>query len=237
MQNASDLPALLYNPRNIYIGIAALTLLVGLGPAGTRMPAYLGVMGLVAWLLWLSLQGKTPRRFPVERVVGVVADITPFPTARAFTISKYPNSGTVDGAMRITVGFQYLYMKCVAPLKVGDAVVVACIPNEAKAGPCAGVPFEVLALRDDSRSDTEGRYLKIPDARMQVPSGTRLWVLMGISLLLIGFLFPIYFIAIVKRSYDVKFGWQRAIAQAERLVGARDGAGAPADTLAASLLA
>lgn len=104
MQNASDLSALLYNPRNIYIGIAALTLLVGLGPAGTRMPAYLGVMGLVAGLLWLSLQDKTPRRFPVERVVGVVGDVTPFPTARAFIISKYPNSGTVDGAMRITVG-------------------------------------------------------------------------------------------------------------------------------------
>lgn len=237
MQNTSDPSALLYNPRNIYIGIAVLTLLVGLGPGGTRMPAYLGVMGLVAWLLWLSLQGKTPHRFPVTRFVGVVADVTPFPTARAFTISKYPNSGTVDGAMRITVGLQHLYMKCAAPLKVGDAVVAACIPNESTGGPCADVPFEVLALRDDSRSDTEGRYLKIPDARMQVPGGTRLWVLMGISVLLIGFLFPIYFIAVIKRSYDVKFGWEQAIAEAERIVGPGDGAGAPANTLAASLLA
>lgn len=237
MQNTADISALMHNTRNIYIGIAALTLLVGLGPSGIRMPAYLGVIGLVAWLIWLSIQGKTPRRFPVQRIFGVASDVTPFPGARAFTISKYPNSGTVDGAMRFRVGGQLLYMKCNAPLKAGDAVVAAYIPNEAKEGPCADVPFEVIALRDDSRSDGEGRYLKIPDARMQVPSGTRLWVLIALSVLLIGFLFPIYFIAVIKRSFDVKFGWQQAIAEAQRLVDAGGRAAPPANALATELLA
>lgn len=237
MQNTPDISALMHNTRNIYIGVAVLTLLVGLGPSGIRMPAYAGVMGLVAWLIWLSIEGKTARQFPVKIILGVVESLTPLPTARAFTISKYPNSGTVDGAMVFRLSGQLLYMKCLAPLKVGDAVVAAVIPNEAKDGPCANAAFEVLALRDDSRSDTDGRYLKIPDARMVVPTGTRLWILVAASVLLIGFLFPIYFIAIIKRSYDVKFGWERAIAEAERLVGAGGRAPASGDTLASELLA
>lgn len=237
MQNTSDISSLLHSPRNIYIGIAVLTLLVGLGPSGIKMPAYMGVMGLVAWLIWLSIEGKTPRQFPVKQVFGVVTDVTPFPGARAFTISRYPNSGTVDGAMRFRVGLQLLYMKCNAPLKSGDAVVAAYIPNEAKEGPFADVPFEVLALRDDSRSDEEGRFLKIPDARMAVPTGTRLWVLVASMVLLIGFLFPIYFITIIKRSYDVKFGWESAIAEAESFVGAAGRDSAPSNALATSLLA
>lgn len=226
------------NTRNIYIAITVLVLIVGLGPSGTRMPAYLGVMGLVAWLIWLSIQGKTPRSFPVERIFGVVSDLTPLPTARGFTITKYPNSGIVDGAMRFRVGTQMVYMKCNAPLKAGDEVVAAVTPNEAREAPGAGVPFEVLALRDDSRTDGEGRYLKIPDARMIVPTGTRLWIVAASMVLLIGFLFPIYFIAIIKRSYDVKFGWEHAMAEAERLVDAGGGAAATsANTWATELLA
>jgi hypothetical protein len=238
MQKNSDISALMHDTRNIYIAIAALALIVGLGPSGLRMPAYAGVMGLVAWLIWLSVQGKTPRQFPVKKIFGVVADLTPMPTARAPTISKYPNSGTVDGAMRFRVGGQLVYMKCLAPLQAGDAVVAAVIPNESKDGPCADASFEVLTLRDDSRSDGEGRYLKIPDARMIVPTGTRLWIVVASMVLLIGFVFPIYFIAIIKRSYDVKFGWERAIAEAERLVDA-GGGGSPAATnaLATELLA
>jgi hypothetical protein len=225
------------NIRNIYIAIAVLVLIVGLGPSSLRMPAYFGVMGVVAWLIWLSIEGKTPRQFPVKAISGVVADVVPLPAARAFTISKYPNSGIVDGAMRFRVDGQLLYMKCNAPLKAGDAVVTAVIPNEAKDGPCADVPFEVLALRDDSRNDAEGRHLKIPDARMIVPTGTRLWIVVASMVLLIGFLFPIYFIVIIKRSYDVKSGWERAIAEAESLVVDRGGAPASTNAWATELLA
>lgn len=235
MQNTSDISALAHNTRNIYIGIAVLVLIVGLGPSGLRMPAYLGVMGLVAWLLYLSIQGKTARAFPVSLIHGVVAEVVPFPTAHGFTIAKYPNSGAVEGAVRLRVGLKLLYMKSLAHPNVGDTVVVAVIPNEAKDGPFADVPFEAIMLRDDSRNDTQGRYLKIPDARMQVPSGMRMWFLVAVSVMLIGFLFPIYFIAIIKRSYDVKFGWERAMAEAERLVGAAGSAPAAADTLATEL--
>lgn len=223
-------------PLAIYLAISILALMVGLGPSSLRMPAYLGIIGLVGWLLWRSIQGMTPRWFAVERISGVVADLTPFPGARGPTISGYPNSGIVDGAMRFRIGAQLVYMKCQAPLEAGDAVVAAVIPNEAKQGPCAGVPLEVIALRDDSRGDGEGRYLKIPDARLVVPSGTRLWILVGASLLLIGFLFPIYFIIVIKRSYDVKSGWERAIAEAARLVDAGSAPGS-AGSLATELLA
>ena len=225
------------NTRNIYIAIAVLVLVVGLGPSGTRMPAYLGVMGLVAWLIWLSIEGKTPREFPVRAILGVVEELTPLPASRAFIISKYPNSGTVTGAMRFRVRGQLLYMKCYAPLEVGHAVVAAIIPNEARDGPCADAAFEVLALRDDSRSDTEGRYLKTPDAQLVVPPGTRLWIVVASMVLLIGFVFPVYFIAIIKRSYDVKFGWERAIAEAQRLVGPGGDASPSANASATELLA
>lgn len=237
MQNTPDISALMHNTRNIYIGIAVLVALVGLGPSGLRMPAYVGVMGLVAWLLFLSIQGKTPREIPVELMLGVVSEVTPFPNARAFTISKYPNSGVVTGAVRLRVGLQPVYMKSAAHPNVGDAVAVAVIPNEAKDGPFVGVPFEALMLRDDSRTDAEGRYLTIPEARMIVPTGTRLWLVVGLSVLLIGFLFPIYFVVVIKRSYDIKYGWQRALAEAERRVVLGGGAAASANTLATELLA
>lgn len=237
MQNTQDISALMQNPRNIYIGIAVLTLLVGLAPSGIRMPAYAGIMGLVAWLIWLSIEGKTARAFPVKIILGMVESLSPLPTARAFTISKYPNSGTVDGAMLFRVRGQLLCMKCLAPLKVGDAVVAAVIPNEAKDGPCADAAFEVLALRRDSRIDAEGRYAKVPDPRMQVPQGTRLWVLVALSVLLIGFVFPIFFIVVIKRSYDVKFGWERAMAEATRILAPVGAVPGSADVAISELLA
>ncbi|HEX4269616.1 MAG TPA: hypothetical protein VHY36_17140 [Steroidobacteraceae bacterium] len=222
MQNTPEISALAHNTRNIYIAIAALTLVVGLGPSGLKMPAYLGVMGLVAWLLFLSINGKTAREIPVKTICGVVSDVTPFPTAQTFTISGYPNSGLVEGAIRFTVGLHVVYMKSLAQPAVGHAVVVAVIPNEAKDGPFAGVPFEALMLRDDTRRDPEGRYLTIPDAHMKVPTGTRLWLAAALSVLLIGFLFPIYFVVVVKRSYDIKFGWERALAEARRILASGD---------------
>lgn len=237
MQNTPNVSTLMHDTRNIYIGIAALVLLVGLGPSGLRMPAYVGVMALVAWLLFLSIQGKTAREIPVKAICGVISDVTPLPTARGFTITRYPNSGVVEGAIRFKVGLQLVYMKCRAQPNVGDAVVAVVIPNEAKDGPFADVPFEALILRNDSRTEAEGRYLAIPDARMIVPTGTRLWLVVALSVLLIGFLFPIYFIAIIKRSYDIKFGWERALVEAKRLVVTGAGAAAPADGIAAALLA
>lgn len=237
MQNTSDISALLHNARNIYIGIAALVLLMGLGPSGLLMPAYLGIMGLVAWLLFLSIEGKTARQIPVEVIHGVVSEVVPFPTARGFTISNYPNSGAVEGALRITVGLKLLYMKALAPPTVGDAVAVAVIPNELKDGPFTDIPFEALILRDDSRKDANGRYLTIPAARMAVPTGTRLWLAVALSVLLIGFLFPIYFVVVIKRSYDIKFGWQRALAEAERLVVIPAGGTTPEDAVLSALSA
>lgn len=237
MQNTSDLSALMYNTRNIYIGIAVLVLLVGLGPSGIKMPAYIGVMGLAAWLLYLSVEGKTARVIPVTTLCGVVAEVMPMPSARGFTIAKYPNSGVVEGAIRLRIGLKLVYMKCLAAPNVGDAVVAAVIPNELKDGPFADVPLEGLILRDDSRNDAEGRYLTIPDARMIVPTGTRLWLVVGLCVLLIGFVFPIYFIAIIKRSYDIKFGWERALAEAQRLVVIGSGAAESTNTLASGLLA
>ncbi|HEY1890899.1 MAG TPA: hypothetical protein VGG63_10860 [Steroidobacteraceae bacterium] len=237
MQNTSDISALLHNTRNIYIGIAGLVLLMGLGPSGLLMPAYLGIMGLVAWLLFLSIEGKTARQIPVEVIHGVVSEVVPFPTARGFTISNYPNSGAVEGAVRIKVGLKLLYMKALAQPNVGDAVAVAVIPNEAKGGPFADIPFEALILRDDNRNDAEGRYLTIPAARMVVPTGTRLWLAVALSVLLIGFLFPIYFVVVIKRSYDIKFGWERALAEAERLVIIPAGGTSPEDAVLGALLA
>lgn len=237
MQNTSDISALAYNTRNIYIGIAALVLLVGLGPSGLKVPAYLGVMALVAWLLYLSIQGKTARVIPVTSLLGVVSEVVSMPSARGFTISKYPNSGVVEGAIRLRVGLKLVYMKCLAAPNVGDAVAVAVIPNELKDGPFADVPLEGLILRDDSRRDAEGRYLTTPDARMIVPTGTRLWLVVGLCVLFIGFVFPIYFVAIIKRSYDIKFGWERALVEAQRLVVIGSGAAESTNTLAAGLLA
>ena len=237
MQNTSDISALMSNTRNIYIGIAALVLLVGLGPSGIRMPAYIGVMALVAWLLYLSIQGKTARVIPVTTLCGVVSEVMPMPSARGFTISKYPNSGVVEGAIRLRIGLKLVYMKCHAQPNVGDAVVAAVIPNELRDGPFADVPLEALILRDDSRNDAEGRYLTIPDARMVVPTGTRLWLVAGLCVLLIGFVFPVYFIAIIKRSYDIKFGWERALAEAQRLVVSGSAAAESTNTLATGLLA
>lgn len=237
MQNNSDISALLYNTRNLYIAMAVLAFLVGLGPSGLRMPAYLGVMALVAWLLFLSIQGKTARQIPVKTLLGVVSEVTPLPAARGFTISKYPNSGTVEGAIRLRIGLQLVYMKSLAHPNVGDAVVAAVIPNEVKEGPFADVHHEALILRDDSRNDAEGRYLTIPDARMVIPTGTRLWLAVALCVLLIGFLFPIYFIVIIKRSYDIKFGWERALAEAQRLVVSDAGAPDSGNPLASALLA
>lgn len=218
MQNTSDISALLHKTHNIFIGIAVLVLLMGLGPGSLMVPAYLGIMGLVAWLLFISIEGRTARRIPVNLIHGVVSEVVPFPAARGFTISNYPNSGAVAGAIRIRVGLKLMYMKSPAQPNIGDAVVVAVIANEAKDGPFADVPFEALILRDDSRKDAEGRYLTIPAARMVVPTGTRLWLTVALSVLLIGFIFPIYFVVVIKRSYDIKFGWERALAEAERRV-------------------
>ncbi|MGH8200790.1 MAG: hypothetical protein ACREVO_10570 [Steroidobacteraceae bacterium] len=218
MPNNSDISALMHDTRTIYMGIAALTLLVGLGPSGIKMPAYLGVMGLVAWLMLLSIQGKTPRQIPVKLIHGVVIEVVPLPSARGFTIAKYPNSGEVTGAVRLRVGLQVLFMKSLAHPDVGDAVVAAVTANEGADGPLADVPFEALMLRDDSRKDADGRYLTIPEARMVLPTGTGLWLAVGFSVLLIGFLFPIYFVVVIKRSYDIKFGWERALAEAQRLL-------------------
>lgn len=237
MQNNSDIAALLYNTRNLYVAMAGLAVLVGLGPSGLKMPAYLGIMALVAWLLFLSIEGKTARQIPVKTVVGVVSEVTPLPATRGFTISKYPNSGTVAGAIRLRIGLQLVYMKCLAHPNLGDAVVAAVIPNEVKEGPLADVQHEALILRDDSRNDAEGRYLTIPDARMVIPTGTRLWVAVALCVLLIGFLFPIYFVVIIKRSYDIKFGWERALAEAQRLVVNNAADPASGNTLAAALLA
>lgn len=217
MQNTTDISALMQNPRNIYIAIAVLTVLVVFA-GDLRMPAYMGVMALVAWLLWLSITGKTARQFRVEALPGVVSDVTPFPAARTVTIAGYPNSGAVEGATRFMVGGRPVYMKTLAPLKAGDAVVAAVIPNEEKNGPLASVPFEVLALRDDSRGQADDRWLFIPDARIQVPSGWRLWAVVALSVMLIGFVLPIYAVVVIKRSYDIKFGWERANEQARRIV-------------------
>ncbi len=237
MQNISDVSALLHNTRSIYVGIAVLVLLMGLGPSGLLMPAYLGIMGLVAWLLFLSIEGKTARQIPVELIHGVVSEVVAFPTARGFAISNYPNSGAVEGAARITVGLKVLYMKSLVQPDVGDAVVVAVIPNEARDGPFAGIPFEALILRDDSRKDAQGRYLTIPAARMAVPTGTRLWLAVALSVLLIGFLIPIYFVVVIKRSYDIKFGWERALAEAERRVVIPAGGTTPEDAVLSALSA
>ncbi|HJS88356.1 MAG TPA: hypothetical protein VJ738_00135 [Steroidobacteraceae bacterium] len=236
MDNNWDIPAVLYSTRNIYIGIAVLTFFVAFVPS-LRMPAYLGVMALVAWLTFLSIQGKTARQIPIETILGVMGDVTPFPTARAVTIAGYPNSGTVEGATRFTLRGRLVYMKTLAPLKTGEAAVAVVTPNRDRSGPFADVPFEVLALRNDSRTEAEGRYLRIPDPRMKVPEGTRLWVLVALSVLLIGFLFPIFFIVIIKRSYDIKFGWERAMAEAMRIIGPVGAHPGSADTIASELLA
>lgn len=237
MQNTTDISALMQSTRNIYIAIAVLTVIVGLGPSSLRMPAYMGIMALVAWLLWLSIIGKTARQFRVEAISGVLSDVTPFPAARAVTIAGYPNSGTVDGATRFMVAGRPVYMKTLAPLKAGDVVVAAVIPNGDRNGPLASMRFEALALRDESRTDTEGRWLFIPDARMPVPSGTRLWAVVALSVLLIGFVFPIYAVVVIKRSYDIKFGWERAIEEARRLVAPGSAAEAPVNPTARELLA
>ena len=237
MQNTTDISALVQNTRNIYIAIAVLTVIVALGPSDLKMPAYLGVMGLVAWLLFLSITGKTARQFRVQTLSGVLSDVTPFPQARAVTIAGYPNSGTVDGATRFMVAGRPVYMKTLAPLKAGDVVVAAIIPNEDKSGPLASVAFEALALRDESRTDAEGRWLFIPDARMQIPSGGRLWAVVAISVLLIGFLFPIYAVVVIKRSYDIKWGWERANEEARHIVAPGSAAEAPANRTASELLA
>jgi len=236
MQNTTDLSALMQSPRNIYIAIAVLIVLMVFG-ASLRMPAYMGVMALVAWLLWLSITGKTARQFQVEAISGVLSDVTPFPTARAVTIAGYPNSGTVDGATRFMVAGRLAYMKTLAPLKAGNVVVGAVIPNGDKNGPLASVPLEVLALRDDSRGQAEDRWLFIPDARMQVPSGAQLWAVVALSVLLIGFVFPIYAVVVIKRSYDIKFGWERANEAARHIVAPGRAAEAPANRTASELLA
>lgn len=236
MQNTTDISALAQNPRNIYIAIAVLTFLVAFGGA-LRMPAYLGIMLLVAWLLWLSITGKTARQFRVEALSGVLSEVTPLPAARAVTIAGYPNSGTIEGTTRFMVGGCPVYMKTLAPLQGGDAVVAAVIPNGDENGPLASARFEVLALRNDSRGGAADRWLFIPDARMQVPSGARLWAVAALSVLLIGFLFPIYAVVVIKRSYDIKFGWERAITESRRIVGPSGSAEAPANPMARELLA
>lgn len=236
MQNNSDLTALIQIPRNIYIAIAGLTFIVAF-VSSLRMPAYMGIMALVAWLLWLSISGKTAKPFRVESVSGVLSDVTPFPKAQAVTIAGYPNSGTVDGATRFTVAGRPVYMKTLAPLKAGDVVVAAVIPNEDKNGPLSSVPFEALALRNESRTDAEGRWLFIPDARMKIPSGAGLWAVVALSVLMIGFLFPIYAVVVIKRSYDIKFGWERAIEESRRLVAPGGTAEAAVNPTARELLA
>jgi hypothetical protein len=236
MQNTTDISALMQNPRNIYIAIAVLTVLVVFG-ADLRMPAYMGVMALVAWLLWLSITGKTARQFRVQTLSGVVSDVTPFPAARTVTIAGYQNSGAVEGATRFMIGGRPVYMKTLLPLKAGDAVVAAVIPNEDKSGPLASVPIEVLALRNDSRGQADDRWLFIPDARMQVPSGWRLWAVVALSVMLIGFLFPIYAVVVIKRSYDIKFGWERANDEARRIVSPASPVEAPIIPTAPELLA
>lgn len=236
MQNNTDISALLHNTRNIYIAIAVLTFFVAF-VSSLRMPAYMGIMALVAWLLWLSITGKTAKKFRVERVAGSLTDVTPFPAATAVTIAGYPNSGTVTGATRFMISGRQAYMKTLAPLKAGDVVVAAVIPNEDKNGPLASVPFEVLALRDEKRTEAEGRWLFIPDARMKIPSGAGLWFVVAFAVLFIGFVFPIYAVVVVKRSYDIKFGWERANAEARSLVAPSGTAEAPANATARELLA
>jgi hypothetical protein len=59
----------------------------------------------------------------------------------------------------------------------------------------------------------------------------------ALSVLLIGFLFPIYFILIIKRSYDIKFGWERALAEAQRLVVVGSDSAESTHALATALLA
>lgn len=222
----NDIPALLQNPRNVYIGIGVLVLVVAFGPGGLKVPAYLGVIGLVVWIVYLSVEGRTARQIPVEKILGVLSDVIPLPTARMATIAGYPNSGTVEGATRFKVRGQEVYMKTLAPLVAGEAVLAMVTPNRDRTGPFADVAFEVLALRNDSRRD-DNRYLRIPEPRMQVPEGTRLWVAVALSALFIGFLVPIYFIVVIKRSYDIKIGWQRAMGAALRII-------APAGALADS---
>jgi hypothetical protein len=72
---------------------------------------------------------------------------------------------------------------------------------------------------------------------MQVPSGARLWAVVAFSVLLIGFLFPIYAVVVIKRSYDIKFGWERALEAARCIVAAGSAAEAPANAAARELLA
>lgn len=236
MQNITDISALAQSPRNIYIAIAVLGVLVVFG-GDLRMPAYMGVMALVAWLLFLSISGKTARQFRVEPLSGVMSDVTPFPAVHTVTIAGYPNSGAVEGATRFTIAGRQVYMKTLAPLQAGDAVMAAVIPNEEKNGPLASAPLEVLALRNESRAEAEGRWLFIPAARMQVPSGWRLWAVVALSVVLIGFLFPIYAVVVIKRSYDIKFGWERANDEARRIVAPGSAGEAPVNAMARELLA
>jgi len=72
---------------------------------------------------------------------------------------------------------------------------------------------------------------------MIMPTGTRLWVAAALSVLLIGFLFPIYFIVVTKRSYDVKFGWERALAEAQRRLVIRAEGLTPAEAMVSQALA
>jgi hypothetical protein len=197
----------------------------------------MGVMALVAWLLWLSITGKTARRFRVEAISGVLSDVTPFPAAHTVTIAGYPNSGTIDGVTRFMIAGRPVYMKTLAPLKAGGAVLAAVIPNTDKNGPVASASFEALALRDESRPGADDRWLFIPDARMQIPSGWRLWAVVALSVMLIGFLFPIYAVVVIKRSYDIKFGWEGANEEARRIVSPGGTAEAPANATARELLA
>lgn len=236
MQNTPDISLLAQSPRNIYLAIAVLTVIVVFG-GDLRMPAYMGVMALVAWLLWLSISGKTARQFNVESLCGVMSDVTPLPAVHTVTIAGYPNSGAVEGATRFMIAGRQVFMKTLAPLTPGDAVLAAVIPNEEKNGPLASAPLEVLALRNESRTEAEGRWLFIPGARMQVPSGWRLWAVVALSVMFIGFLLPIYAVVVIKRSYDIKFGWERANDEARRIVAPGSAAEAPANATARELLA
>jgi len=72
---------------------------------------------------------------------------------------------------------------------------------------------------------------------MQVPSGAQLWAVVALSVLLIGFVFPIYAVVVIKRSYDIKFGWERANEAARHIVAPGRAAEAPANRTASELLA
>jgi hypothetical protein len=54
---------------------------------------------------------------------------------------------------------------------------------------------------------------------------------------MIGFLFPIYAVVVIKRSYDIKFGWERAIEESRRLVAPGGTAEAAVNPTARELLA